>query len=152
MSEFPLYKSFVSYTAEILSNTVSTCHSCRTAPQQLDCLDTGRDKATVEINLTSWFKKLLNVYWYYGRRESSTPCNLRKHMQIEKAPANQENIFIILTADGANAHNTNIKKHTANAHNTTKYILFAARFFFGCIVSICSVCVLSNWGSCFINL
>ncbi len=34
-------------------------------------------------------------------------CNLRKHMQIEEAPANQENIFIILTADGANAHNTN---------------------------------------------
>ncbi len=46
-------------------------------------------------------------------------------MQIEKAQANQENILIILTADGT------------NAHNTTKYILFAARFFFGCVVSIC---------------
>ncbi len=34
-------------------------------------------------------------------------CNFRKHMQIEKAPANQENIFINLTADGENAHNTN---------------------------------------------
>ncbi len=34
-------------------------------------------------------------------------CNFRKHMQIEKAPANEENIFISLTADGANAHNTN---------------------------------------------
>ncbi len=44
-----------------------------------------------------------------------------------------------------------IKKHAANAHNTTKYILFAARFFFGCVVSICS-CVLSNWGSRFLNL
>ncbi len=43
----------------------------------------------------------------YGGRESSTRCNFRKHMQIEKAPANQENIFIILTADGANGHNTN---------------------------------------------
>ncbi len=43
----------------------------------------------------------------YGGRESSTRCNFRKHMQIEKAPANQENIFIILTADGANAHNKN---------------------------------------------
>ncbi len=52
-----------------------------------------------------------------------------ENMQIEKAPANQENIFISLTADGANAHNTN------------KYILFAACFFFGCVVSIC---VLSN--------
>ncbi len=31
--------------------------------------------------------------------------------------------------------------HAANAHNTTKYILFVARFFFGCVVSICSVCV-----------
>ncbi len=50
----------------------------------------------------------------YGGRESSTRCNFKKHMQIEKAPANQENIFIILTADGANAHNTN------------KYNLFAA--------------------------
>ncbi len=34
----------------------------------------------------------------YGGRESSTHCNSRKHMQIEKAPANQENIFINLTA------------------------------------------------------
>ncbi len=34
-----------------------------------------------------------------------------------------------------------MKKHAENAHNTTKYILFAARFFFGCVVSICSVCV-----------
>ncbi len=34
-----------------------------------------------------------------------------------------------------------IKKHAANAHNTTKYILFAVRFFFGCVVSICRVCV-----------
>ncbi len=34
-----------------------------------------------------------------------------------------------------------IKKHTTNAHNTTKYILFAVRFFFGCVVSIWSVCV-----------
>ncbi len=34
-----------------------------------------------------------------------------------------------------------IKKHTANAHNTSKYILFAARFFFGCVVSVCSVSV-----------
>ncbi len=33
-------------------------------------------------------------------------CNFRKNMQMEKAPANQENIFI-LTADGANVHNTN---------------------------------------------
>ncbi len=50
-------------------------------------------------------------------------------MQIEKARANQENIFSSFTADGE------------NAHNTTKYILFAARFFFGCVVSIYSVCV-----------
>ncbi len=28
-------------------------------------------------------------------------------MQIEKAPANQENIFISLTAGAASAHNTN---------------------------------------------
>ncbi len=40
-------------------------------------------------------------------RESSTHCNFRKHMQIEKAPKKQENIFVSLTADGANAHNTN---------------------------------------------
>ncbi len=43
----------------------------------------------------------------YGGRESSMRCNFRKHMQIEKARANQENMFISLTADGANAHNTN---------------------------------------------
>ncbi len=43
----------------------------------------------------------------YGDQESSTRCNFRKHMQIEKAPANPKKKFIILTADGANAHNTN---------------------------------------------
>ncbi len=46
----------------------------------------------------------------YGGRESSTRCNFRKYMQIEKAPANKENIFIILTVDGANAHNTTKKE------------------------------------------
>ncbi len=49
--------------------------------------------------------------------ESSKCCNFRKHMQIEKAPANQENI-INLTAGAANAHNTN--KHIT---------AFAVRFF-----------------------
>ncbi len=34
----------------------------------------------------------------YGGRESSTPCNFRTHMQIEKALANKENILISLTA------------------------------------------------------
>ncbi len=34
-------------------------------------------------------------------------CNFRKYMQIEKSPANQEKIFIILTADGTNVLNTN---------------------------------------------
>ncbi len=57
-------------------------------------------------------------------------CNFRNHMQIEKAPANHENIFISLTADGA------------NAHNTTKYILF---------VSICSMCS-CQIDKCFLNL
>ncbi len=50
---------------------------------------------------------MFSVKETYGGRESSTRCNFRKHMEIEKAPANQENIFIILTTDGANAHNTN---------------------------------------------
>ncbi len=46
----------------------------------------------------------LSIYLsiYYGSRESSTRCNFRKHMQREKAPANQENIFINLTAGAAN--------------------------------------------------
>ncbi len=48
----------------------------------------------------------------------------------------KQTTFIILTADGA------------NAHNTTKYILFAARFFFGCAVSICTICC-QNDESCF---
>ncbi len=43
---------------------------------------------------------------FYGGRESSMRCNFRKHMQIEQAPANQENIFINLTAGAANTHNT----------------------------------------------
>ncbi len=34
-------------------------------------------------------------------------CNFRKHMQIEKSPASQENIFINLTEVAANAHNIN---------------------------------------------
>ncbi len=52
-----------------------------------------------------WFEWYNNVI--YGGRESSMCCNFRKHMQIEKAPANQEKNFISLTADGTNAHNTN---------------------------------------------
>ncbi len=55
---------------------------------------------------------------FYGGQESSMHCNFRKHMQIEKAPANQENIFN-KTAGAANAHNT-----------TNERIVFAVRFFF----------------------
>ncbi len=64
-----------------------------------------------------------------GVRESSTRCNFRTHMQIEKSPADQENIFISLTAGGA------------NAHNQIHFICSALFFFFGCFVSICSMCV-----------
>ncbi len=65
-------------------------------------------------------------------------------MQIEKAPANQENVFISLTADAANAHNTN--KHTANAHN----ILFEVRFFCWLWHLQCACCQIDK--SCFLNL
>ncbi len=43
--------------------------------------------------------------WYTGGRESSTRCNVRKHMQIEKAPANQENIFIWQQMGKCSQHN-----------------------------------------------
>ncbi len=47
---------------------------------------------------------LVSVFINYSGRESSTRCKFRKHMQIEKAPANQENIFMNLTTGAANAH------------------------------------------------
>ncbi len=59
-----------------------------------------------EKRLNICTQKIQNVH-LYGGRESSMRCNFRKHMQIEKAPANQEKIFFSLTADGENAHNTN---------------------------------------------
>ncbi len=43
----------------------------------------------------------------WPRELNALQLHIAKHMQIEKAPANQENIFISLTAGGANAHNTN---------------------------------------------
>ncbi len=54
----------------------------------------------------SWQNILCNSFLWgkYGVRESSPLCNFRKHIQIEKAPANQENI-INLTAGAANTHN-----------------------------------------------
>ncbi len=48
----------------------------------------------------------------YGGRESSMRCNFIKHMQIEKAPSNQENSFISLTADAANAQANKANKET----------------------------------------
>ncbi len=60
-------------------------------------------------------------------------CNFRKHMQIEKAPANQENMQMF-------------------TKQPNKYFyLQRVSFFLGCVVSIRSS-VLSNWGSCFLNL
>ncbi len=81
------------------------------------------DESDVEVFT---MKLTLVMYWrengfhskWYGGQESSTRCNFRKHVQIEKAPANQENIFTYLTAGAANAHNT-----------TKEIILFAVRFF-----------------------
>ncbi len=52
-------------------------------------------------------RKEIKVFEENMVAESAQRCNFRKHMQIEKAPANQENIFINLTAGAANAHNTN---------------------------------------------
>ncbi len=100
----------------------------------------------------------------YGGRESSTHCNFRKptyvyvmrpgcrkHMQIEKAAANQENIFISLTTRAANAHNQ-IKKHTAN-----KILCLVVLWAFAVCFFICLCCehlqhVLSNWWRCFLDL
>ncbi len=90
----------------------------------------------------------------YGGRESSTRCNFRRHMQIEKAPANQENNFVNLT------------KHTLQmlTTQTNKEMHCKCFWFFGCVVSICSAFfylvvlwafaahVLSNWRSYFLNL
>ncbi len=53
-----------------------------------------------------------------------------EHMQIEKAPANQENIFINVTADAANTHNT---------PNEEFYMQCVSLF--GYVVSICSACI-----------
>ncbi len=70
-----------------------------------------------ELNAVTWNE---NVF-----QESCTVAEIAQcaatseYMQIEKAPA--RNALQMLT--------------------TTKYILFAARFFFGCVVSICSMCV-----------
>ncbi len=77
----------------------------------------------------------------YGGRESATRCNFRKHMQIEKAPANQENIFISLTVDGANALNTT-KKETrckCSQHNQ-KHCICSAFLFWLCCEHLQRVC------------
>ncbi len=87
----------------------------------------------------------------YGGQES---CNFRKHMQIEKhqqikkifSSVCQQMVQMLTTQTNKHTHckcsqHKQIKKHAANAHNTTKYILFAARLFVDCVVSICSMCV-----------
>ncbi len=43
-----------------------------------------------------------------------------------------------------------IKKHTANAHNTTKYILFGAQPLLVVLWAF-AACVMSTWGSCFLT-
>ncbi len=51
----------------------------------------------------------------YGGRESSTRCNFRKHMPIEKAPANQENNLSIWQHSRCKcSQHKQIKKRTAN--------------------------------------
>ncbi len=84
------------------------------------------------------FSSLSEFRQMYGGRESSTCYNFRKHMQIEKVEKEFQHFD---SRWWKCSQHKQIKKHTVNAHNTTKYILFAARFFFGCAVSICSVCV-----------
>ncbi len=45
-----------------------------------------------------------------------------------------------------------IKKHAANAHNTTKYILFAACLFIWVVLWAFAACAMSNWRKCFLDL
>ncbi len=95
-------------TREILLNW-RNCGDCRNRSSTFWLIDL--------ITVLHAFSKVslictIHDYWliwtlYTMVAESSTRCNFRKHMQIETAPANQENVFIILTADGENAHDTN---------------------------------------------
>ncbi len=73
-------------------------------------------------------------------------------MQIEKAPINQENIFISLTADGANAPNTNKQRNTQQMLTTQPNKLYLPHISLLVVLWAFAACVLSNWGSCFLNL
>ncbi len=68
----------------------------------------------------------------------------KTHMQIENAPENQENIFIILTADGENAHNTNKCRNTLQMLITQPKIFYLQRVSFLVVLSAFAACVLSN--------
>ncbi len=106
----------------------------------LNCLDFYNSLAFLAIH---WFKfktfaKIADVRW---------PRELNA-LQLQKTHANRKSIsksrkhFHHFDSRWCKcSQHKQIKKHTAIAHNTTKYILFAARFFFGCVVSTCSVCV-----------
>ncbi len=95
--------------------------------------------------LTEYFLQQFSLILWgkYGGWESSTRCNFRKHMQIEKAPANQENIFINRCCKCSQRNQ--IKKRMTNTHNT---ILFAVRFF----IWLCCEPLCCKIDSYFLNL
>ncbi len=49
----------------------------------------------------------MRLLYFTTVAEKAQRAATSENMQIEKARANQENIFISLTADSENAHNTN---------------------------------------------
>ncbi len=61
-------------------------------------------------------------------------------MQIEKAPANQENIFISLTEDGVNAHNTNKERNTLQMLTTQPNTFYLQRVSFLVVLWAFAVC------------
>ncbi len=84
---------------------------------------------TVSGDHKTWFN--LSIGLIYGGWESSTRCNFRKNMQIEKAPANKKNIFIKLT--------THVVQMLTTQPNKEFYLQCVSLFV--CVVSICSVCI-----------
>ncbi len=101
-----------------------------------------------------WLSVVLSQIYIYGGRESSTHCNFRNNMQIEKAPANQENISLtthtqqmLTTQPNKEMYSNCSQRNQINNCICSALIFLVALWAFAVhfFIWLCLEHVLSNW-------
>ncbi len=133
--------SFVREHGKYYNIKVDTLVVVKLLPTLKHVINVGSQNIHTSINLTHLNSRASSWAFLRWPREVNALQLQKTHANRKSTSKSRKHFHPFDSRWWKCSQHKQIKKHTANTHNTTKSILFAARFFFGCVVSICSVCV-----------